>query len=118
MSDIEDFTDDEIKIVKATLLERYGKQVPVEQADTELRLDPTVPRLTTCPALYWEDSENGVHFVVCKLGKMRYHSQFFYRGNEQFGTGVQSYDDLHQCVVTTLRVQADHKLSQDNIVKR
>ena len=117
MSDIPDFNDDEIKIVEATLQERYGRPVQVEQADTELRLDPGVPILTTCPALYWEDSDNEVHFVVCKLGKMRYHSQFFYRGNEQFGTGVQSYDDLHQCVVTTLRVQADHKLSQDKIVR-
>ena len=117
MSEIEDFTANEIEVVEHTLKERYGKSIPVELADTEIRLDPSVPVLTTCPALYWEDTANNAHFIICKLGKMQYHSQFFYRGNEQFGTGVYRYDDLHTCVVTTLRVQADHKLSQDKIVK-
>lgn len=102
MRDIEDFYADDINIIEATLQKRYGKPTVVHLADTELRLDPNIPVLTTCPTLYWQDNNNSVHFVVCTLGKMRYHGQFFYRGNEPFGTCVQFYDDLHQCVITTL----------------
>lgn len=49
MSDIEDFYAEEIKIVEATLQERYGKLTTAHQADTEPRMDPTVP--TPCHLL-------------------------------------------------------------------
>ena len=52
MRDIEDFYADDINIIEATLQKRYDKPTVVHQADTELRLDPNVPVLTTCPALY------------------------------------------------------------------
>ena len=38
----------------------------------------------------------------------RYRSQFFYSVFEQFGTG-RDFDDIAECVVTTLRLQADHE---------
>ena len=38
----------------------------------------------------------------------RYRSQFFYSVLEQFGTG-RDFDDLAKCVVTTLKLQADHE---------
>ncbi|MBI4190255.1 MAG: hypothetical protein HY525_06915 [Betaproteobacteria bacterium] len=41
-------------------------------------------------------------------GADRYRSQFFYSVLEQFGTG-RDFDDLAECVTTTLRLQADHK---------
>ena len=52
MRDFEDFNADDINIIEATLQKRYDKPTVVHQADTELRLDPNVPVLTTCPALY------------------------------------------------------------------
>lgn len=54
------------------------------------------------------------HFVVSKLGKMRYYAQFYYKDSEQFGTGIREFDNLFECVTTSLRVQADHELSKHN----
>jgi hypothetical protein len=31
-----------------------------------------------------------------------------------YGTGVEEYDDLSECAVTLLQVQADHKAVQDD----
>ena len=59
-----------------------------------------------CPTLYWE--QNGVEFVIIKIGADCYRSQFYYSVLEQFGTG-RDFDDLAECVVTTLRLQADHE---------
>ncbi|HEY5602764.1 MAG TPA: hypothetical protein VIM41_06615 [Gammaproteobacteria bacterium] len=108
MTEIKDFSAQELDMVQQTLKERYGHNVELELADVELRLDPIAYELTTCPALYWEMS--GCHFVISKLGKMRYYAQFYYRGYEQFGTGIREFDDLFDCVTTLLRVQADHDL--------
>ena len=115
MTSIPDYTADEIRLVTDTLAERYGKPVPVELADVELRLHPDDRTLTTCPALYWEDKT--CHFVVCKIPMERFYCQFYYRGYDQYGTGIREYDDLFNCVVTLLRVQADHQLKQQGAVE-
>ena len=104
---IPEFTDAETGMVADLLVQRYGKPVPVEPAETELRLDPAIDALTVCPTLYW--SERGAHFVVCKVGAPRYRCQFFYTDADHFGTGRDEYDDLRLCVRTLLQVQADHE---------
>jgi len=108
MGSLDAFSDAEIKAVEDTLKERYGKTVTTELADVELRLDPADRTLTTCPAIYWEDGE--CHFVVCKIRNNRFYCQFYYRGYDQYGTGIREFNDLIECVVTLLRVQADHQL--------
>lgn len=112
MPDIEDFSEQDLDITRQTLKERYGQDVDIQLADVELRLDPAEKELVSCPALYWEMGE--CHFVVAKLGKMKFYTQFYYKGSEQFGTGIREFDDLFECVTTLLRVQADHELSQSN----
>jgi len=102
-----DFTDAERWCVETALLERYGRKVEIEQADIELRLDPALPLLTVCPALYWKE---GAAFFIAKLGDGRFRSQFFYSGREQYGTGREEYDNLAECVVTLLQLQADQDL--------
>ncbi len=104
---IAQFTDSEIKLVKQLLAERYGHPVELEQADVELQLDPSSDALTTCPALYW--SERSAEFIVCKTAASHFRCQFMYSANEQFGTGREIYNDLIDCVVSVLRVQADHE---------
>jgi hypothetical protein len=42
MSSIADFTKSELWIVRTTLVERYGKEIELRLADTELRLNPYV----------------------------------------------------------------------------
>ena len=111
MNRIPDFTDSELWIVRSTLQERYGDHPPeLQLAETELRLDLTRTELTLCPAAYWEHGK--CHFVIAKTGDKRYRCQFFYRVHQQYGTGRDEYDDLSQCVVTLLQVQADHEAKQ------
>lgn len=107
MNTIPEFTDGEMQLAHQTLFERYGRIVPLQVADVELRLDPASEDLSSCPSLYWE--ERGAHFVVSKTGDARFRCQFFYSDVEQFGTGRDEYDSLGDCLVTLLRVQADHE---------
>jgi len=106
MSPIADFSENEMWIVQTTLAERYNEAVDVQLADSELRLNPCSSELTPCPVAYWE--KDGCHFVVLKTGDHNYRSQFYYRVHQMFGTGIEEYDDLSECLVTLLQVQADH----------
>jgi hypothetical protein len=106
MSGISDFTDADRWVAETALKERYGKIIGTEPADNEIKLDPASPHVTVCPTLYWE--HNGVEFVIFKIGAELYRSQFFYSALEQFGTG-RDFDELAECEVTTLKLQADHE---------
>lgn len=110
MDQIPDFTKTELWIIGSTVKERYGKDVSVELAETEIRLRPGAKELTVCPALYWE--QDGVHFIVVKTGESRYRCQFYYRLHQMYGTGVEEFEDLGECVITLLQVQADHAAAQ------
>lgn len=103
---VPDFDDAERSLVAQLLLERYGRIVVSQDADAELRLDPSLPALTVCPTLYWQ--ERGAHFAVSKLGAKSFRCEFFYEGGKHFGTGIDRYDELSRCVPTLLQVQADH----------
>jgi hypothetical protein len=103
---IPDFSDAERWCVETALVERYCRKVEVEPVDIELRLDPVLPVLTMCPALYWKEGDAAC--IVTKVGNGRFRSQFFYSVREQYGTGRDEYDDLAECVVTLLQMQADH----------
>ena len=102
-----DFSDNERQLLNQILLERYARIVPVQSVEVELLLDPGDTQPVPCPALYW--SELGVEFVVAKTGDNRFRCQFFYSPDEVFGTGRENYDNLGDCVVTLLRLQADHQ---------
>lgn len=102
-----DFTETEQKLVSTLLLQRYGKPVQLQLADSELQLDPGSEDLILCPALYW--SARGAHFVVCKIAEGCYRCQFYYSEAEQYGTGKEAYVDLNICVLTLLQVQSDHE---------
>lgn len=103
---VSDFTEAEQKLVTNVLLQRYGRLVALQPADSELQLDPARDELTLCPTLYW--SELGAQFVVCKTGDGLYRCQFFYSDAEHFGTGRDEFRDLDECVMTLLQVQSDH----------
>jgi len=111
MNQIADITESELWIIKTTLEQRYGEPVEPMLADTELRLNPYSNELSVCPATYWE--KGGCHFVVCKTGDHNYRCQFYYRGHEMFSPDVEEFDDLSECMVTLLQVQADHAATQE-----
>ena len=104
---VPDFTEAEQNLVAAVVWQRYGKPVPIEPAESELRLGPGDDTMAVCPTRYW--SERGAHFVVCKIGAGRFRCQFFYTDADHYGTGRDEYDDLRTCVLALLRVQADHE---------
>jgi len=107
LSKIPDFTESDLALVRSILKERFGREIEIQLADAELRLDPGARSTTECPTIFW--SEAGANFVVSKVGDSEFHNQFFYRNNEQYGTGRDRYDDLSDCVVTLLQVQSDHE---------
>lgn len=87
MDSIPDYTETELWAVRTTVNQRYGKEVDLQLADSELRLDPDSPTLTSCPTIFW--SERGANFVILKVGDSRYRCQFFNSGCEQYGRGAR-----------------------------
>lgn len=92
------------------LQERYGAAPEIHLAETEMRLDRGKTELVPCPTAYWETDD--CHFVVVKTGDRQYRCQFFYRIHQMYGTGIDQFDDLTECVVTLLQVQADHHVRE------
>ena len=107
MNTIEDFNDSELWIIRTTLKERYryGQNIEMQLADSELSLNPATPEITMCPTVYWEIEP--VSFVIFKTAPERYRCQFFYSENEMYGTGIEEYDNIGDCVSTLLKMQAD-----------
>jgi hypothetical protein len=106
MSSIPGFTEAELRLVHATLRERYGRELGVDEVETEIRLHPADRELSACPALYWEDAER-CRFVVSKTGVDKFRSMFFWSVKDRFATGREEYDNLGDCLVTTLKMQED-----------
>lgn len=108
MSTIPDINDTEKRIIRSCLDERWGKDsVDFQVVDVEARLDPSDRELTECPAVYWEQGK--CHFVIIKTADNHYRTQFYYGNREQYGTGIHEYNDLGDCVLSLLRLQADHE---------
>ncbi|MDH5602003.1 MAG: hypothetical protein OEY78_11955 [Gammaproteobacteria bacterium] len=103
---VNDFSADELKYIDETLLKRYGNPVETQRADIEFGDE----NVTECPAIYWE--HNGCHFIIAKGEDGKFFNQFFYDEDEQYGTEKPFYDDLHLCVMSLLKVQADHELKK------
>ncbi len=110
MSRIPDYSDSELWLIRTTLEERYGAAPEIQLADTEMRLDRGSTELVPCPTAYWE--ADSCHFVIVKTGDRLYRCQFFYRIHQMFGTGIEEFDDLTECIVTLLQVQADHHVKE------
>jgi len=104
---IPDFTQKELSGIATILQRRYGGDVALELADSELLLDSVEGALTECPTAYWR--ARGAQFVIFKVADAGYRCQFFYTDADHYGTGRDEYDNLATCVLTLLRVQADHE---------
>jgi hypothetical protein len=108
---IKDFTDTEKWTVQQTLNERWvNDKVEIQLADVDVRLRPGDRELSTCPALFWE--VGGSNFVIIKIGPASYKTQFYYKGRDQYGTAVPSFDNIHDCIVTVLQVHTDLELGK------
>ena len=106
-SPIPAMTDTERWVVTQAVKERFGKEVAIEDVETEIRLHIDHRELTLCPGFYW--LERGCHFVLSKTGESRYRCMFFYRIRDRFATGREEYDDIGDCVTTLMKMQADEE---------
>ena len=108
MSDIPEFSAADIKLVQATLKERFGAQVAesveIKEVETEIRLSPGDRELTVCPALFWIVGDCA--FVVSRTGLAEYRTMF-YSVKDRFGTGKETYDNLGDCLISLLKVQEE-----------
>ncbi len=109
MSSIAEFTKSEIWTIESTLTERWGKDngIELQFADTEIRLYMGDRETTDCPAVIWQ--HDGCNFIIFKSAVQSYRCQFFYKGYQQYGTGVHEYDDSGDCIISLLQVQSDQK---------
>ena len=112
MDQIADYNDSERWIIRTTVRERYGKEVELMMADSELRLDAGSTELTPCPTTVWED--NGASLAIFKTDEDSYRPQSFYKGHQQYGTGKKEFNDLGECIITLLQVQADNATKSKN----
>ncbi|GAB4508504.1 MAG: hypothetical protein Tsb0026_07230 [Sulfuricaulis sp.] len=106
---IPDFTETKLWAVRSTLKERYGKAVEPQLADTEVMLGGA-GGMAWCPALFW--SAKGANFAVVKLGIKRFRAYFYYHPEHQLGAGIDSYDEIGDCMISVLQVEADHMRKQ------
>jgi hypothetical protein len=106
---IPDFTETELWAVRGTLKERYGKEVEPQLADTEVMLGGT-DGMAWCPALFW--SAKAANFTIVKIGPKRFRAYFYYHPEHQLGTGIDSYDEIGDCVISVLQVESDHMRKQ------
>jgi hypothetical protein len=99
------FSVSDLALARTCLKERFGKEIVVQEVETEVRLSPGDRELAMCPALYWK--EDGCAFVVSKTGLAAYRAMFFYSVKDRFATGKEEYDNLGDCLITLLKVQED-----------
>ncbi|MDH5613214.1 MAG: hypothetical protein OEY66_12255 [Gammaproteobacteria bacterium] len=108
MSSIADITETEQWAVSTTLKERWPERnIELQLADVEIRMYPNDRELTECPAIFWQVDE--ASFIVIKVAERVYRAQFYYRGYQQYGSGVKDFDDIADCLVTMLQVHADRE---------
>jgi hypothetical protein len=99
------FSVSDLALAHACLKERFGRDIEVQEVETEVRLSPGDRELVLCPALYWK--EDGCAFVLSRTGLAAYQAMFFYSVKDRFGTGKEEYDHLGDCLITLLKVQED-----------
>ena len=112
-----EFTDNELATIREMLVQRYRHEVEIHLADSEVLLnreqstghDETV----TCPTVYWHARE--ANFVIFKCGESRYRTQFFYTPHEQFGTSIEEYHNLDECIAAALQTQSDHERARQGV---
>jgi hypothetical protein len=109
MSGIPEFSATDIKLVQATLKERFGAEaasaIEIKEAETEVRVSPADRELTVCPALFWIVGDCA--FVVSRTGPAAYRAMFYYSVKDRFGTGQEEFDNLGDCLITLLKVQEE-----------
>lgn len=97
-----DLNKDELALNRATLQERFGQEIPLQMADTALRLNPASTAITARPPVYWEVDKSHFHATSC------------YRLYQQYGTQNKRYDNLFDCIVSLRKAQEQQMQKEQN----
>lgn len=116
-----EFSDSELALIRELLAQRYRTEIggiEIHLADSELLLERDEnphqqAQPVTCPTVYWHARD--ANFVVFKCGDSRFRTQFFYTPHEQFGTGIEEYTRLDECVAAVLQTQSDHERARQGM---
>ena len=103
----QEFTESEIATIRELLTQHYRKDVEIQLAHSEVMLSSDQDSRKKCPTVFWHMRD--ANFVVAKTDRCAYRTQFFYTPHDQFGTGIEIYDDLKQCVTAVLRSQSQYE---------
>jgi len=106
-NNIPDFTKLELQVVATALRERYAEVIDLQLADAEMQIDKGSGEKVECPVVFWR--QQGASFVVYKMGDKRFAGRYFYTPREQFRPAEDEYDEVGDCVLALLVVQADHE---------
>jgi hypothetical protein len=110
MSDVADFTNSEQKAVVATLEKRWKNgEVAIQMVDVDVSSADSLLGNLECPAFYWEFGD--YHFLLMKTDVNEYRPQFFYQDTEEVGVETLEFDDIAECAMALLQLQANHALS-------
>ena len=110
MTDIANYTIHEHTAVRTTLDKRWkNDEVNIQIVDVEESVADSDKESVTYPAFYWEFED--YHFLVLKSGKSKYRFQFFYQDSEDISVETLEFDDIAECTMTLLQLQANHALS-------
>lgn len=112
MPSIPNFSEPELHRLKEMLTQRYKKDVEIELTKCDLYPNQDGGEALSCPTVFWH--ENGTNFVVYKTEMLQYISQFFYTPHEQYGTGIDNYNNLDDCVSAVLQSHSEHQRDRDS----
>ncbi len=99
-----DFTQTEIATIQKHIDNRWLKK------DHRVHLGDIEVAGKEKPAAVWEDKHST--FIIIKMGAFCYKSLFYFLRDKRFDTGIETYNDLDECVDKILKAQADFLLSK------
>ncbi len=109
MTDTPSFTVQEHKAVQATLAKRWSKdEIDLQIVEVDARDADSNQDAITCPAYFWEYGD--YYLLVLKTGESTYRPQFFYQQGEEAGVEKLEFDDIAECTMALLQLQANHSL--------
>ena len=76
MAQIPDITESALWVMKPLVKERYGREVEIQLADSDIRFHVSDHELTTCPVIDGT-ADDSCHFVIFKTGGRGYRCQLF-----------------------------------------
>lgn len=109
---IPDFTESELRVSATARIERYGEEVELQLADTEMQNmqnkqnNKDSNEKVDCPVIL---RHQGASFIASKMGEKRFPARYFYTPRKQFSAAEDGCAEVGDCLLAVPMVQADHQ---------